>query len=89
MAFPTALNDQVSDSVAQANVQIFGSAPAVAMGDVHQSSAQALSNVAHNAVTSQPQTNVIAQAVNTQGIALLYSLNTAATGSATTHILGA
>ncbi len=89
MAFPTAVNNQITDAVTQANVSVVADAPAVAMGNVFQATGQALSNSAHNATISQQQTNVTAQASTTQGVALLYSLNTATTGSATTHILGA
>ncbi len=87
MAFPTSVNNQITDSVTQANVQTLGTAPAVAMGNLYQASAQALSNAAHNAALSQQQTNVTAQAATTQGVAILYSLNTATTGMATMKVL--
>ena len=87
MAFPTSVNDQITDSVTQSNVQVLGDAPAVAMGNLFQSTAQALGNAAHNATTAQQQTNVMAQAATTQGVALLYSLDTASTGMATRKIL--
>jgi len=87
MAFPTAVNSQITDSVTQANVQVLGSAPAVAMGSLFQATAQALSNAAHNATIAQQQTNLAAQAATTMGVALLYSLDTASTGKATSAIL--
>ena len=86
MAFPTSVNDQITDSVTQSNVEVLGDAPAVAMGNLYQATAQALGNAAHNATTSQQQTNVTAQAATTQGVALLYSLDTASTGMATMKI---
>ncbi len=89
MAFPTSVNNMITDSVTQSNVKVLGDAPAVAMGNLYQATAQALGNAAHNATTAQQQTNVTAQAVTTQGVALLYSLDTAATGMATMKILGA
>ncbi len=89
MAFPTAVNDMITDSVTQANVKVLGDAPAVAMGNLYQATSQALGNAAHNAVTAQQQTNVTAQAATTQGVAMLYSIDTAATGMATMKILGA
>ncbi len=89
MAFPTSVNNQITDSVTQANVKVLGDAPAVAMGNLYQATAQALANAAHNATTSQQQTNVTAQAATTQGVALLYSLNTATAGIATVKVLGA
>ena len=87
MAFPTSVNNQITDSVTQANVQVLGDAPANAMGNLYQATAQALGNAAHNTTTAQQQTNVMAQAATTQGVALLYSLDTAATGMATQKIL--
>lgn len=88
MAFPTSVNNQITDSVTQANVQTLGSSPAVAMGNLFQATAQALSNAAHNATTAQQQTNITAQAATTMGVALLYSLDTASTEKATSKILG-
>lgn len=87
MAFPTAVNSQITDSVTQANVQVLGDAPAVAMGNLFQATAQAMANAAHNATAAQQQANVAAQAATTMGVALLYSLDTASTGMATKAIL--
>ena len=87
MAFPTSVNNQITDSVTQTNVQVLGDAPAVAMGNLFQATAQALSNAAHNATLAQQQTNIAAQAATTAGVALLYSLDTASTGKATAAIL--
>ncbi len=86
MAFPTAVNSQITDSVTQANTKVLGDAPAVAMGNLFQATAQALSNAAHNATTSQQQTNITAQAATTQGVATLYAIDTASTGVATSKI---
>lgn len=87
MAFPTAVNSQITDSVTQANVMTLGVSAAVAMGNLYQATAQALANAAHNATTSQQQTNITAQAATTQGVALLYAIDTASTGIATKDIL--
>lgn len=86
MAFPTAVNSQITDSVTQANTKVLGDAPAVAMGNLYQATAQALGNAAHNATTSQQQTNITAQAATTQGVATLYSIDTASAGVATSKI---
>jgi hypothetical protein len=86
MAFPTAVNDQITDSVTQANTKVLGDAPAMALSNLYQATAQALSNAAHNATTSQQQTNVTAQAATTQGVATLYAIDTATTGVATEKI---
>jgi hypothetical protein len=88
MAFPTAVNSQITDSVTQANVQVLGTSPAIAMGNLYQATAQALANAAHNATLAQQQMYVTAQAATTMGVSLLYSLDTAATGAATRKILG-
>lgn len=87
MAFPTAVNNQITDSVTQVNTKVLGDAPAVAMGNLFQATAQALGNAAHNATSSQQQTNVTAQAATTMGVATLYAIDTASTGIATTKIL--
>jgi len=88
MAFPTAVNNQITDSVTQANVQVLGSSPAIAMGNLYQATAQALANAAHNATMAQQQMYVTAQAATTMGVSLLYSLDTGATSAATRKILG-
>ncbi|MCC2614989.1 RebB family R body protein [Aestuariibacter halophilus] len=87
MAFPTSVNDQITDAVTQANVKVLGDAPAIAMGNLFQATSQALSNAAHNATYAQQQTNITAQAATTAGVALLYALDTASTGKATKAIL--
>jgi hypothetical protein len=89
MAYPTAVNNQITDSVTQANVEVLGNAPATAMGNLYQATAQALANAAHNATIAQQQTNITAQAVTVMGVATLYSIDTASTGMATKAILGA
>ena len=88
MAFPTSVNSQITDSVTQANTKVLGDAPAVAMGNLYQATAQALSNAAHNATNSQQQSNVTAQAATTQGVATLYAIDTASTGVAVDKIYG-
>jgi len=88
MAFPTSVNDQTTDSVTQAGVQVLGTSPAIAMGNLYQATAQALANAAHNATLAQQQLYVTAQAATTMGVALLYSLDTASTGAATKKVQG-
>lgn len=88
MAFPTAVNSQITDSVTQANVQTLGTSPAIAMGNLYQATAQALANAAHNATMAQQQMFVTAQAATTMGVALLYSLDVASTGASVKGILG-
>ena len=87
MAFPTAVNDQITDSVTQANVKVLGDAPAMAMGSLYQATAHALANAAHNATNAQQQSYVTGQSATTMGVATLYSLDTASDGKATAAIL--
>ena len=86
MAFPTAVNNQITDSVTQANTQVLGVAPATAMGNLYQATAQALANAAHNASTSQQQSNITAQAATTMGVTTLYSIDTASDAVGTSRI---
>jgi Killing trait len=79
----TDLNAQITDSVTQADTQVLGDAPAVAMSNLYQATAQALANAAHNATAAQQNANVILQATTTQGVALLYGIDTASTALAT------
>jgi hypothetical protein len=72
MAFPTAVNNQITDSVSQSNVQVLGVSPAVALGNLYQATAQALANAAHNATMAQQQMYVTAQAATAAGVALIY-----------------
>ena len=71
MAFPTAVNDQITDSVTQANVKVLGDAPAMALGSLYQATAQALGIAAQNAVSNQQQTNILSQAATTQSVIAL------------------
>ncbi|MCW5649165.1 MAG: RebB family R body protein [Ramlibacter sp.] len=71
MAFPTAVNSQITDAVTQANVKVIGDAPAMALGNLYQATAQALANAAHNATAAQQQASVLAQAVTTRCVQAL------------------
>jgi hypothetical protein len=86
MAYPTSVNDQITDSVTQANTKVLGDAPAIAMGNLYQATAQALANAAHNATTSQQQSNITAQAATTMGVTMLYSIDTASDAVGTKQI---
>ncbi|SHK25748.1 Killing trait domain-containing protein [Desulfatibacillum alkenivorans DSM 16219] len=88
MAFPTSVNNQITDSVTQSNVEVVAASPAMAMGNLFMSASQALGNAAHNAATSQQQTNVTAQAATTQSVSTLFCLDTASAGLAAIKILG-
>ncbi len=83
MAFPTAVNSQITDSVSQVNTKVLGDSPAIAMGNLFVATSQALSNAAHNATNNQQQSYVTMQAATTQGVSTLLSVDTASTGAAT------
>lgn len=86
MAADTAVNAQITDSVTQANVKTLGDSPALSLSNLYQMISQSLGLAAQNAVTSQQQTNIIHQAATTQGVSLLYSVDTASIGVATQQI---
>ncbi len=93
MAFPTAVNSQITDAVTQVNVKVLGEAPAMALGNLYQATSQALSNAAHNASYGQQNAVITAQAALTQGIASLYCLSAipwamTSTGLATLNAMG-
>lgn len=66
MAFPTAVNDQITDSVTQSNVKVVGEAPAIALGSLYQSLAHAAGIAAENLVTQQQNANSLSLAVVTR-----------------------
>ena len=66
MAFPTAVNDQITDAVTQSNVKVLGDAPAQAMSSLYQATAQAMANAAHNAVSQQQATDALREALTTR-----------------------
>ncbi len=86
MAFPTAVNSQITDSVSQVNTKVLGDSPAIAMGNLFVATSQALSNAAHNATNNQQQSYVTMQASTTQGVSTLLAIDTASTGKATAAI---
>jgi hypothetical protein len=66
MAFPTAVNSQITDAVTQSNVQVLGDAPAQALGALYQITAQSLATASLNATAAQQQASILAQAVTTR-----------------------
>ena len=74
MAFPTAVNSQITDAVTQNSVQVLAEAPAMAMGAIYQALAQASGLMFQNGVAAQQQANTIAQAAASQGVVHIYSV---------------
>ena len=89
MAEPAATNGDITDSVTEPNLKVLGNAPAMAMGNLYQATAQALANAAHNATANQMQASIVMQAATTQGVSALLATDTASTGMATAGIYGA
>jgi len=86
MALETALNAQITDAVTQANVKVLADSPALSLGNLYQMVSQSLGLSAQNAVMSQQQSNIIHQAATTQGVNLIYAVDTAAVGDASEKI---
>jgi hypothetical protein len=86
MAFSTAVNGQITDSVTQVNTEVLGDAPSMAMGNFFVATGQALSNSAHNATTNQQQVGLTSHASTTRSVSNLYCTDSASTGVATTKI---
>ena len=81
------VNPQITDAVTQSNVKVLAEAPAMAMGSLYQTMAHSLGILMENAVTSQNNMNIIGQATTTQGVNMIYSVDTAASSAATSKIL--
>ena len=82
MAFPTAVNDQITDAVTQSNVKVLGEAPTMAMGAIYQSLAHSTGILYENATAAQQNQAILAQAATTQGVMQIYSLDTVAAATA-------
>ncbi len=53
------------------NTGVLGDAPAMAMGDLYQSMAQALANAMYNATSAQKQMNIVIQTATTMVLSTL------------------
>jgi len=71
MAFPTAVNNQITDAVTQSNIPVLGQSPALALAAVYQTVAQATGLAFQNAVATQQSLTAINQAATAAAIALL------------------
>jgi len=88
MAMPTPMNGQITDAVTQTNVKVLGDAPAMAMGAMYQSLSHSTGILYENAVSSQQQLGIAAQAATNQGVIQIYSIDTMAGAVATSKIAG-
>ncbi|QWP78211.1 RebB family R body protein [Lysobacter sp. K5869] len=83
MAYPTAVNNQITDAVTQSNVKVIAEVPAFAMGSMFQASAHSTGLLFENAIASQQQQTSLAQAAANQGVMQIYSFDTTAAAGAT------
>ena len=79
---PDTVNPQITDAVTQSNVKVLAEAPAMALGTLYQSLAQASGLLYQNAVAQQQQQAIAAQAATVQGVMQIYSVDTATTPAA-------
>ena len=86
MAIPTAVNDQITDAVTQANVKVLAESPAMAMGAIYQTMAHSTGILFENAVSAQQQQNTLTQASTNQGVMPIYSMGTMADAAATEKV---
>jgi hypothetical protein len=86
MAFPTAVNSQITDTVIPSNTKIVGEAPAMAIGAIYQTMAHSTGILFENAVAAQQQQNTLAQAAANMGVMQIYSIDTTAAAGATEKI---
>lgn len=75
MAFPTAVNDQITDAVTQTNVKVIGEAPAMAAGAIYQSLAHAEGMLAENAAESQQELDSEGVEVGSEGVDSVYDMD--------------
>ena len=71
MAFPTAVNNQITDSVTQSNLLALGNASAHAVGSLFQATAHSLGLAAANATAAQQHGYILAQAATTRCVLAL------------------
>ncbi len=83
---PWGVSSQITDAVTQANVKVLADGPAMAMGTIYQSLAQATGLMFQNAVTTQNSQNILQQAATTQGVIQLYSVDTLSDADAATGL---
>ena len=86
MAYPTFVNNQITDAVTQSNVTTLGQSAAVATSNLYQAASSALANAVQNATFGQQQTNTVHQAVTSQGVNLIYAVDTEAIADATEKV---
>jgi hypothetical protein len=86
MAYPTAVNSQITDALTQQGLAVLANAPAMAMGTIYQSAAHSIGILYQNAVAAQKQASICAQAAANQGVIQLYTAGTMVGAMATKKV---
>jgi hypothetical protein len=86
MAFPTAVNGQITDSITQTGVAVLANAPAMAMGTLYSTMSHSLGILYQNSTMAQQQAAISSQAATNMGVIQMYSVNTMAGAAATARI---
>ncbi|WP_255989912.1 RebB family R body protein [Chitinolyticbacter albus] len=86
MAYPTAVNNQITDAVTQTNVKVLAEAPAVAIASLFQTMAHSTGILFENATSAQQQQNTLSQAAANTGVMQIYSVDTMADAAATEKV---
>ncbi len=73
MAFPTSINNMITDSVSQSAVSVFGQSGALAIGSIQQGSAQASSLASSGLINATNNLNTVRQATINAAVASLLS----------------
>ena len=71
MAEPTAVNGQITDSVTQANIEVLGNSPAMAIGSLYQAASNAMGIAFQNSVSNQQNLNSLSSAVTSRCVDFL------------------
>jgi len=84
---PRKVNPKITDAVTQANVKVLADSPAQALSTLYQTMAHSTGLSMQNSVANQQNMATIDTAVTTQGVNLLYTLDTATDARSTVDIL--
>jgi len=71
MENPSSVNDQIRDTITQANVKVVAEAPALALGSLYQTMSNALSMSSANLVYAQQQTNLVMTSTVTESVLII------------------
>ena len=75
MAFPTSVNDQITDAVTASLLALHGSAGATSMSQTHQLAYHALGLLKVNATAAQQRGQTLADAVVAAGVRLINDMD--------------